>query len=210
MLYEDYPLLNVAGILPASLNPRNCRIRNIDPVIRVGAVGESSSTEIPELYVTALGTGSNYGSDYVDILSPGQAIPVLSEVEGYARLVGGTSESAAIVTATASLIVKCKPLASSQEIRDIILSTANYYPNLEYAVDKGKVLNIVATAKKGCYQDYKIDETKFAEADNTNINQSQNIFLNIINIILPPAFIIAALFKMGIRCPHPGVAREEY
>jgi subtilisin family serine protease len=219
------------GILPASLNPRKCKVKNMDPLIRVGAVAKSNT----ELYATALNTGSNYGSKYVDILAPGQAIPILSEVEGYARLGGGTSESAAIVTATISLVVKCKPLSSAEEIRKIILSTANNNQNLEYAVDQGRVLNILSAVKKACFMTDDELKTISVESDGSthndhitqqisneagnkkkvminkenNSNSSLYRFINFIGICTM-TFVFITLFKLGMRCPHPGIVREEY
>jgi subtilisin family serine protease len=142
--------IETKGILPSTLKPKACKNIGTDPIIRVGATNHYNKTnDQPNLYFTHLGTGSSYGKEYVDILAPGQSIPIILP-GGYASIAGGTSEATAIVTATAALLASCKPYATSKEIRDAILDNASKYVKLEKKVLDGNVLDIAKTVKQFC------------------------------------------------------------
>jgi hypothetical protein len=138
------------GVFPSVVHPRSCSLKNIDPIIRVGATNEYTNNKVdPKLYETVV-SGSNYGKDFVDILAAGQAIPILLPGGG-ARLAGGTSEASAIVAATVALLISCRPYATSQEIRNAIMENSNKYDSLNNKVFNGSVLNVQTTVDDFCF-----------------------------------------------------------
>lgn len=93
--------------------------------------------------------GSNYGKDCVDILAPGEKIPILDSQK--VTLANGTSDATAIVTGAAVLLASCKPWATANEIRETILHHADKHPKaLGNQVDQGRVLNIYRAASNFC------------------------------------------------------------
>lgn len=227
------------GVLPASLTPRSCRRAGLDPIVRIGATNCYSSLEDIDIHkIEFSGKGSNYGSEYVDILAPGAKIPLIYD-KNSCILGSGTSESAAIVTGVLSLMMACRPFESAYSLKEALLADALKLNKMNAYVRDGNVLNIYHTVKNYCVTSpnqsiifsveieadgnniINMDNSqmvKFAEnkkmlkdkEDKSNNNQPQSMFLNIICIILP-AFILGGLFKICcMRCPHPGVAREEY
>lgn len=86
----------------------------------------------------------------MDILAPGQSIPVLLPKSNYVQIAAGTSESAAIVTATAALLVSCNPYITSQKIRHAILGHSDHYSILSEKVTNGTVLNIKKIIYNSC------------------------------------------------------------
>lgn len=92
--------------------------------------------------------GSNYGSEYIDILAPGEKLPVIFNLElgnkivNGATYVGGTSFSAPIVVGVVSLIAQCKPTASTKEIKNAIFRSATRDSSLDSDVKDGKILDV--------------------------------------------------------------------
>ncbi len=128
--------------LPAALRLKTCG--EFDPIIRVGAVAEHKVGANPSIYYN-----SNYGSKYVDILAPGSNIPIL--IPGDKAIIGGgTSEAAAITSATAALLIGCHPKATAHEIKNAILDYASSFDSLKNEVLYGRVLNIKETISSFC------------------------------------------------------------
>jgi hypothetical protein len=88
------------GLIPACFKSSYFKNNKRDPIIRVGSTSRYSSKILPEIFYFSSGIladkGSNYGKDYVDVLAPGEAIPVLTP-SSKAIISGDTSLSAAIV-----------------------------------------------------------------------------------------------------------------
>ncbi len=68
-----------------------------------------------------------------------------------ARLGGGTSEASTIVTGAVSLVISCKPYATSQAIREAIINNAEHYTHLEDMVLTGNLLNIKESVRNFCF-----------------------------------------------------------
>lgn len=133
------------GVLPAILPPpKGTR----DPIIRVGAVTKYNSKTQPQIYM-GRNTGSNWGKNFVDIMSPGQSISVLMP-SANATIANGTSEATAIVTGAAALIASCNPSATADDIRKAILDNADRFQHLSEKVKEGRVLNIYQAVEKYC------------------------------------------------------------
>ena len=139
------------GFLPASLHSKSCKDK--DFIIRVGATNCYENNEVPKLFMKErelhLG-GSNFGKDYVDILAPGQQIPILVAHENHAVIGQGTSEATAIVTATLALMNACKPNVSAKELREALLRNSHKYDSLANAVKDGRVLDIYNIVENFC------------------------------------------------------------
>jgi hypothetical protein len=127
--------------LPAALSMKSCK--KLDPIIRTGAVKKFGYGDTPEIY-----HNSNYGRT-VDILAPGGEIPIL--ISNNKALIGsGTSESAAIISATAALLNACHTKATAQEIKHAILNYADSHNTLKDKAFNGRVLNIENTVRNFC------------------------------------------------------------
>jgi len=119
-------------------------------------IGRNTNEEDPIIGVAA-GCGknyrelcpwSNYGNTLVDILAPGENIPVIfSDKSSKGTLakathVSGTSFSAPLVAGTIALLAQCKPTASPKEIKKAIFESAYKDSNLEAKIIGGKVLDV--------------------------------------------------------------------
>lgn len=100
---------------------------------------------------------SNYGNILVDILAPGENIPVFfplkladGKIVPKATYVGGTSYSAPLVAGTAALLAQCKPTATAKEIRQVIFESAHVSTVLESKIMGGKVLDVEKAIQNMC------------------------------------------------------------
>ena len=93
-----------------------------------------------------LAAWSNFGSNWVDIMAPGCAVPVLSYKSGnwQQELLSGTSLAAPLVSFTAALIKSEHPIAmNSAKLKRRIVVSADLHPTLDGKVVDGRILNIV-------------------------------------------------------------------
>jgi len=86
---------------------------------------------------------SNYGAKSVDIAAPGTDIFSLS-LKGEYSGQSGTSMATPHVSGAAALLKSYKPDLTALDIKNIILSSADKYPNLDGKVLSGGVLNVSA------------------------------------------------------------------
>lgn len=106
---------------------------DLDNIISVAATNQDGT-------LTAF---SNYGVKSVDIAAPGIDILSLSLQGGYSNQLG-TSMAAPHVAGAAALLKSYKPGLTALEIKDIILSSVDKYPNLEGKLLSGGILNVGA------------------------------------------------------------------
>ncbi|EJZ7014689.1 S8/S53 family peptidase [Salmonella enterica] len=139
-------------IWPASYHPSSKVNKKFDPVIRVAALAQYTKGQTPVLYRGSL-TGSRYGSGWVDIGAPGVNIPVLAP-DGTIRKGNGTSESAAIVSGVLAAMASCNPQASAQELKSVLLDTADKFESLADKITEGRVLNAGKAITKFCLGSY--------------------------------------------------------
>ncbi|MEK6733999.1 MAG: S8 family serine peptidase [Pseudomonadota bacterium] len=132
-----------AGIYPASLHPQVCKNKSVDPIIRVGAVNNSSE---PTWHHS-----SNYGKNFVDISAPGTGILIIIP-GGYLIVGGGTSEATAITSGTAALLLSRLVYGSSYELRDFILNNTITYDHLKPKVANGRVLHTQKLVDLACFK----------------------------------------------------------
>lgn len=100
---------------------------------------------------------SNYGNTVVDILAPGENIPVFFPLESedgkivpMATYASGTSFSAPLVAGTAALLAQCKPTAPAKEIIKIIFESARTRTMLEPKIMAGKILDVEEAIRRIC------------------------------------------------------------
>ena len=91
----------------------------------------------------ALAPFSNYGAKSVDIAAPGTDI-FSTSLNGEYSYHSGTSMSAPHVAGAAALLKSYMPFLTALEIKNIILSSADKYPNLDEKVLTGGILNVHA------------------------------------------------------------------
>jgi hypothetical protein len=110
---------------------------------------------------------SNYGKKFVDILAPGEHIPVLLVLESGRGLfvskttyVSGTSFSAPLVAGTAALLAQCDPTASTADIKKVILESAKTDRDLEARVAEGRILDVKKAVETMCKTDVATYSTK--------------------------------------------------
>lgn len=120
-------------------------------------------------------SGSRYGNGRVDIGAPGQNIPYLSP-SGSIEFGNGTSE-AAIVSGIISVMRSCSPSSSAQEIKKILLDSADTYENLKEYITDGRVLNAGSAIKRVCTNLNKKDMEE-VQLPNEFLN-NKNIKLNV-------------------------------
>ena len=96
------------GILPSTTKPKSCK--NDIPIISVGGTNKYNKVLkiSPDVYKHG-NKGSNYGKNYVNILSPGDEIPMFLP-DGRSFFSHGSSPATAITTGTIALMLACKPL----------------------------------------------------------------------------------------------------
>lgn len=147
-----------ANILRGSFTGQDMR----DPIIRVGGSSMYTSGTIPGIFRYPKNSlypnrGSNFGAECVDILAPGDKIPVL-EPSLEAGISNGTSDATAIVSGAVALLSSCKPRATAEEIRQAILNNSDEYPDkLGGGVERGRVLNIYKAVSNFCAFPRKIE-----------------------------------------------------
>ena len=90
-----------------------------------------------------LASFSNYGSESVDIAAPGTGILSLSLNNKYIYR-NGTSMSAPYVAGAAALLKAYMPNLTTLEIKNILLSSATKYCNLDGKILTGGILNVNA------------------------------------------------------------------
>ena len=112
----------------------------LDNVITVSGISSSGK----------LVQNSNYGSNSVDILAPGEDI--LSTVAGnnYAFL-SGTSFAAPYVTGVAAILYSFYPEKTSSQIKYMLLDACPSKNDLKNVVKQGKVLNLDYVQKRYLY-----------------------------------------------------------
>lgn len=160
--HENYPyLLIIAGVgnVSKEVNEKNlpypARLKvNGLSVLRVGATNKySSKSEIDILDFSKEGSsaGSAFG-EVVDILAPGNKIPILTH-DAKAYIGDGTSESTAIITGALALIGSCNPRATADELKQALLDYSDKYDRLKKKVKSGRVLNIGKAIENYCQSD---------------------------------------------------------
>ena len=106
---------------------------------------------------TQLCSFSNYGNSVINILAPGEFIPVMfptkasdgSEIPK-ATYVSGTSVSAPLVAGIAALVSQCRPETSVKDIKKAIFENADVYKEIQGLVECGRVLNVQKTISYMC------------------------------------------------------------
>ncbi|WP_158999254.1 S8/S53 family peptidase [Pigmentibacter ruber] len=165
-------------IWPSAYKPTKVKAKNSDPVIRVGAIKYLENHTV-ERYTNALGGGSRYSPKRVDIAALGHNVPFLDE-NGEISFANGTSMSAAIVSGVTAIIWNCQPHATAQEIKKIIIETADTYDNLKDFVKDGRVLNSIKAINKGCtFEESNMENSQTHYEENTEeITELNNIHKN--------------------------------
>ncbi|WP_305142692.1 S8 family peptidase [Geobacillus thermoleovorans] len=128
--------LSLGNYQPSSVLEEAIRYADAHDVVLVAASGNDSTSQasFPAAYPEVISVGavnpdlsyalySNYG-DYVDVVAPGTNIASTFAGHRYAAL-SGTSMAAPHVTALAALIRSVNPRLSNDEVRDIILESAD-------------------------------------------------------------------------------------
>ncbi|AGT31851.1 peptidase S8 [Geobacillus genomosp. 3] len=128
--------LSLGNYQPSSVLEEAIRYADAHDVVLVAASGNDSTSQpsFPAAYPEVISVGavdpdlsyalySNYG-DYVDVVAPGTNIASTFAGHQYAAL-SGTSMAAPHVTALAALIRSVNPRLSNDEVRDIILRSAD-------------------------------------------------------------------------------------
>ncbi|WGL60955.1 S8/S53 family peptidase [Pigmentibacter sp. JX0631] len=152
-------------IWPSAYKPTKVKAKNNDPVLRVGAIKYLDNHSV-ELYTNALGGGSRYSPKRVDIAALGHNVPYLDE-NGQISYANGTSMSAAIVSGVTAVIWNCRPHATAQEIKQILIETADVYDNLKNYVKEGRVLNSIKAIQNACTFDESNMENSPTHEDET-------------------------------------------
>lgn len=99
---------------------------------------------------------SNYSNTLVDILAPGENIPVIfteksnNNTIAKATHANGTSFAAPLVTGTVALLAQCEPTASTRDIKKVIFENADSDPKLKSKIIDGKILNVEKAVKFMC------------------------------------------------------------
>lgn len=99
---------------------------------------------------------SNFGNNIVDILAPGEHIPVAIPIVEKKRKVhkatyaSGTSFSSPVVAGVAALLAQCNPDSSAQDIKKMILESAYEQDGLKGSIINGKFLNAMKVLKDTC------------------------------------------------------------
>ncbi len=124
--------------------PANLRIRSscYDFIIRVGSI-EYDKDNIPQK-----SNHSNYGTT-LDIMAPGKDISVIQPYSD-ATIGDGTSYATPIVTGTIEMMLKCKPYASSTEVKDTLFNTADKHDHLKHFAKDGRVINVAKAIDSFC------------------------------------------------------------
>lgn len=125
-----------------------------DPIIRVGGASMYTSRKDVDVFTqpsnSYLRGGSNWGEECVDILAPGEKIPVLTPALEV-KVSSSTSDAAAIVTGTAALISSCGRFTDANVIRQALLDNSdNSIVSLKSKVQNGRVLNIYDAVNTYC------------------------------------------------------------
>ncbi|AMV10758.1 S8 family serine peptidase [Geobacillus thermoleovorans] len=128
--------LSLGNYQPSSVLEEAIRYADAHDVVLVAASGNDSTSQasFPAAYPEVISVGavnpdlsyalySNYG-DYMDVVAPGTNIASTFAGHRYAAL-SGTSMAAPHVTALAALIRSVNPRLSNDEVRDIILESAD-------------------------------------------------------------------------------------
>jgi hypothetical protein len=126
-----------------------------DSTIRVGAGCEQDHR--------SLCPWSNFGDKLVDIVSPGEHIPVILSLESSRDMgtyVSGTSYSAPLITGVAALLAQCNPDASAQDIKKAIFENAYESPELKTKIIGGKVLDVRKAINSMCKSDVDLYSEK--------------------------------------------------
>lgn len=119
---------------------------NSDNVISVGAMNNNGG----------LAYYSNYGLHTVDLLAPGTNIFSTFPVDDYGFMTG-TSMSAGFVTAAVARILAENPDFSAADVKNVLLNTANYDPDLEGLVMSSGTLNLARSITDRDVSPYIID-----------------------------------------------------
>lgn len=100
-----------------------------------------------------ISSSSNYGKDTVDIFAPGELIMSTYPNNQY-KYSSGTSMAAPFVAGTAALLLEQNEKLSTENLKNIILTSADKYSNFEIYCKEGKVLNSLKAVKTAHVDDY--------------------------------------------------------
>ena len=115
-----------------------CEGRERQNLLVVGATTRDGGA--PLTFDMARGEGSNWSPDYVDIVAPGDGFYAAGRNMAYVP-VRGTSFAAPLAAATAALIV-ARGEDDPVRIKQRIIATAEYHPNLSGKVCRGGLLHV--------------------------------------------------------------------
>lgn len=96
---------------------------------------------------------TNYSKLLVDLAAPSKMLPMLESKDSSIVDKGGTTYAAAIVSATAELILSCNNRLSGKEIKNILLEEADVFEKAKDKIKEGRVLNIEKAVKRACIPD---------------------------------------------------------
>lgn len=102
---------------------------------------------------TEVSNTTNYSKFLVDIAAPSKMLPMLESKNADIVAKGGTTYAAAIVSATAELMLSCNNRLSGTDIKNIILEEADIFEKAKEKIKEGRVLNIAKAVKKACIPD---------------------------------------------------------
>jgi serine protease AprX len=126
-------------------------------ILSVGAVATNGTTSVSDDGLTTFTNLPTAGGKQINVLAPGMSIVSLrdpgsfidgtfsSARSGETLFRGsGTSQSAAVTSAAAALIMQSKPSATPDQVKDWIIKSATYVPNGSAATFGLKELNVNA------------------------------------------------------------------
>lgn len=112
-------------------------------------------------YKESLWSQSNYGKQLVDIAAPGENLPVILDNKMHVENHSGTTYAAAIVSATAGLMLSCNPRFTGKQLKNMMIEEADTVDALKNKVIGGKVLNVERAVKKACSSAESVDEYSY-------------------------------------------------
>jgi serine protease AprX len=168
----------IVVVVAAGNDGNAARLRNpaIDPyVIAVGAA-ENDAT-----HISGVASFSNCGTSerFVDIVAPGRSLLSLRSPGSYADqnypeaavsgnyfLGSGTSQAAAVVAGAAALILDQRPELSPDQVKALVMDTADYVQGADFKCQGAGSLNLTAAEKARSPRANSADQT-YQVADGT-------------------------------------------